>query len=302
MGYKLVYNTDTKVELKFASGTVFLVYLGDEIPATTTTTTLACNAVVLHYYKFDGPTSCSASQTVYRLNAPSLATASKIYSDAGCTTYAATGYYSDGSIYRYWTYTGTIGAAVECPATTTTTSTTVCGIEHFLGYSSSSCSSACSGYDMQYCYLDDSSISQSTAIYIDYSNCTRFATAGYYADFSENICRYWNGTAFEGNWYYCPSATTTTGGPTTTTTTTHVSCTQISGSLYFSVTSGQDACNNAKPLTLYGDNLSFASTTTLHTNSMCGPTASSGYYSNKSIWRYWNVSSFTSSGACESPD
>jgi hypothetical protein len=295
MGYKLVYNTDTKVELKYASG-FFSVYLGDEIPATTTTTTIACFGVALGTNKISGSLACTVTG-LYRLDTNDLATASAIYTDASCTTYATNAYYSDGSIYRRW-INPLLSASYSCPPTTTTTTTIAC-FTLYLGYGSSSAESC---YATKYEYsADTNSISTATKLYYAGANCTEYLPAGYFTDYT-SICRYWNGTAFEGGWIYCPTTTTTAGGPTTTTTTTHASCTQISGSLYFSVTSGQAACNNNTPLTLYGNNSSFASTTTLHTNGTCGAPASSGYYSNKSIWRYWGGSSFSSSGPCESPD
>lgn len=54
--------------------------------------------------------------STYYLDSTDLATASYIYSDITMTAPAATGYYSDGIICRYW-HKGTSGFWVLDPAT-----------------------------------------------------------------------------------------------------------------------------------------------------------------------------------------
>lgn len=50
------------------------------------------------------------------IDGTSFISATAIWADSGLTTYAATGWYSDGTTARYWnSSTGVLGAAVDCP-------------------------------------------------------------------------------------------------------------------------------------------------------------------------------------------
>ena len=56
-----------------------------------------------------------ATSSTYYLNAPSLASATAVFTDSGLTTYAPNGYYSNGVISRQQ-ISGVLSPAVTCPA------------------------------------------------------------------------------------------------------------------------------------------------------------------------------------------
>lgn len=76
-----------------------------------------------------------ATQGTYYLNAASLALASAVYSNAGLTTLAPDGFYSDGSIVREQV-SGVLQAQSACPG---------CGVEVSLCYSDVDVFDACCG-------------------------------------------------------------------------------------------------------------------------------------------------------------
>ena len=88
---------------------------------TTTSTTSNCNEVLLGYNNSTPSSACEAVQNSYRIDTSDFTTATNLYSNSICTTLANPGYYSNGSVYRYWTGGSFAGGAISCPSTTTTT-------------------------------------------------------------------------------------------------------------------------------------------------------------------------------------
>jgi len=267
-----------------------------------------CESVTKITLKFSITSSSDACSTSNTINTYIVGTtfanalavtknATKCYNDVDT-------WYSDGTIVRQWTSSGggDLGSASLCPGITTTTTTTaaagttttttalVC-YTIYLKYDSSVGSFACSSSDNPY-NIDAYNFTSATKIYTypGGATCSSFASNGYYSDGS--VYRYWNGSSL-GTAVSCSatSTTTTTAAPTCYTYT-----------LYYSSVDGQTACDNNSPSTLYGNASTFSSSTLLYVTSNCNTSAPSGYYSNKTIWKYWNGSSFTSSGNCENPD
>lgn len=75
------------------------------------------------------------------------------------------------------------------------------------------------------------------------------------------------------------------------------SCVRITN-VRFSTTSGTAACSASLSLGTYGADATFANNSSIFSNNTCTNTAPAGYYSDGTIWKYWNGSSFTSNGIC----
>ena len=95
----------------------------------------------------------------------------------------------------------------------------------------------------------------------------------------------------------CVVATATpTPSPTPT-----PSCVQLTNFIGYSNIDSTSACNDT-PVRRRADNADFSSATILYANVDCSTLATAGYYADPTtaIWRYWNGSSFTTSGICDS--
>jgi len=69
----------------------------------------------LGYNSFNPTTACSASTTYRYTDTGDLNTSNVIWTNAAGTSKAATGYYSNGSIARFWNSTAeTLGSASSC--------------------------------------------------------------------------------------------------------------------------------------------------------------------------------------------
>ncbi len=96
------------------------------------------------------------------------------------------------------------------------------------------------------------------------------------------------------------TTTTTTSTSTTSTTSTTSNCVQISETLKYSIYSAIDACSQISTSTYYGNNSSFALTTTISASPAC-LVKLGGWYSNGVIWKYTSDgTNFTLSGTCSS--
>ncbi len=298
-------------------------------PTTTTTTTCASSSINLKYNN-ESCTNACANPFVTSMYADSsnFAAASKLYSDTNCT-FANTGYYSDGSICRYWNASnGTLGSQSTCPTTTTTTAapttttTTIppacdaVGMWEFVVYSTVGCTEACNSGTGFIGIADSHYLATATKLYQDYS-CTP-ADAAYYSN--GDICRYWDGSTLYAadscptpptttstttaapppttttTTTAAPTTTTTTATPTTTTTTT--SCTANSyGSVGAFIDDASVACSQTFTTSLWGNTSAFADATILYQDSGC-TLASAAFYSNGTVWKQWNGTSVVGSGNC----
>lgn len=71
--------------------------------------------------------------------------------------------------------------------------------------------------------------------------------------------------------------------------------------LGYTTTTGPDACTDfgTSPITrYYPSGQSFLTTTTLYQNAAGTTPAQAGFYSDGAKWRYWDETSFTSTGFC----
>jgi len=71
-------------------------------PTPTPTPTSGCVTVSLRYSSVDSATACNASSNTYYGNGSTLFGTSVLYTDAGCTSNAPAGWYSDGVNARFW--------------------------------------------------------------------------------------------------------------------------------------------------------------------------------------------------------
>ena len=77
--------------------------------------TVSTTAVSLGYNVSSFSSACSAGTTTYYMDTGSFSTANAIFTDSGATTLATTGWYSNGTIARFWTSaTQTLGSSTSC--------------------------------------------------------------------------------------------------------------------------------------------------------------------------------------------
>ena len=258
-------------------------------PGTTTTTTTAsvCNLVSLGYNHVSGDMSCSdfySSPNSFRMDTADLSTALAIYSDTECTTYANSGYYSNGEIHRHWV-NNAIGESISCPATTTTSTTQSCNVIS-LGYDASNSANACNDETPGTYYINTLSLTTASKLYTD-SYCTNYANSGYYSIGWQY--RYWTGSAFSGAIESCPATTSTT---TTT----------ICEPIYLGYSSV--ICNIAcdAGISPYRINAAtFAAATKIYWDSSCTEYPATGYYSDGNICKNWDGETLQGSTSCASP-
>lgn len=74
-------------------------------------------------------------------------------------------------------------------------------------------------------------------------------------------------------------------------------CTQLSG-IRSSASSGTAACSGTLELSTYGNASTLSSCTAIYSNSTCTNLKPARYYSDGTAWRYWNGTSFGTSGLC----
>jgi len=271
------------------------------MPATTTTTTTGCVTTNSLRYSSTQYTACSASESPVDMNNLNLATSTKLYiHNSSCLVTAANGYYSDGTIVRYWdSGVETLGVAANCAVvppdppvstttttpspTTTTTTTPYSGPVWFCLKNDSTYSTnllACagpSGSDYLYSKTD---LTTSPVLYTDTNMSTPFVGNGdfyklqfltsFYAARISNVGQV-------SDLYSCPATTTTTT----------TGC--IEASLSYSETSWTGACFVSSPTTIDMNNTSLSLSSKLYINgSNCSVTAPIGFYSDGLYVRYWD--------------
>jgi hypothetical protein len=116
--YKLsLIGGDYAIEVISPNGRIWTMTDCSTLVTTTTTTQAPCTLTLLGYDSTTGNLACDDfynSPHYLRIDSVNFSTATKIYSDSGCTKYANNGYYSNGEIYRQCT-SGILGVASSCP-------------------------------------------------------------------------------------------------------------------------------------------------------------------------------------------
>jgi len=184
---------------------------------------------------------------------------------------------------------GNVIDIATCTTTTTTTTTTFpLKDELLLGRSAFAAEDACAATRIVF-YADAATLTLATELYLDEFGST-FANPGFYAD--DSGWREWSGTAFVDSGV-CPITTTTTATPPPPTTTLPPGSLLLGRSAFAS----EDACSATKDI-YWADGVNLSTSTALYLDSGETTFAPPGYYSDSTIWRYWNGSAFTTSGSC----
>jgi hypothetical protein len=159
---------------KFGDGDITFTLQLDEIFNVT-------NGVFGPYpFSFDGKSvasSCCGFNNNYYLDSNSFATATEIYTDAGGTTLAFPGYYSNATGYRQWNGAAFLNTPLTCPS---------CATQLSLCYSSTSANAlCCQNPTVVIVYVGpNETFTNNSGLYSD-SSLTTPAPDGYY---SENAC------------------------------------------------------------------------------------------------------------------
>lgn len=159
-----------------------------------------------------------------------------------------------------------------------------------LRYSNSGGNNACNNSSTAY-YSNTGGFSSMTSLFSN-SNCTTSAPIGYYSDGTNY--RYWNQNNFTG----AQSCTAPTPIPVAPQPVAPVPA-PVSAACYtlFGQKSSNTVCSGSYGQYYFNGSTLFGSTVAYQT-SACNSNASAGYYTIGGMYRYWNGSSFSTSGSC----